>query len=155
MVEQIMIMLKRGSRVYMGYKCLYLISVFSLIVFQSCSFNVNTALQNLLKDTDEVKIYFNKEVSENRSSIIVTITSKDTIQNILNSITEEDAGKRKCEYIGSLEFFHNKISLINMEFSLANGCAVIVFQYKGNIFRKVISTKGVEFLGNYIYQLKN
>lgn len=155
MVEQIMIMLKRGSRLYMGCKYLYLISVFSLIVFQSCSFNVNMALQNLLKDTDEVKIYLNKEISGNKSGIVIVITSKDTIQNILNSITNEDAGKRKCEYIGSLEFFHNKISLINMEFSLANGCAVIVFQYKGNIFRKVISTKGVELLGNYVYQFKN
>ena len=149
-----MIMPKLGLKTHMGYKYLCLVMVvFCLIVFQSCS--INTVLQNLLKDADEVKIYLNKRVSGEKSSIVITITSKDTIQNILNSITNEDAGKRKCEYEGSLEFFHKRVSLINMEFSLANECAVVVFQYKGNIFRKIISTKGVELLKNYVYQVKS
>lgn len=151
MVEQIMTMLKPGLKTHMVYKYFYFVIVFCFIVLQSCSFNINTALQNLLKDSDEVKIYLNKGLSGGKNGIVVTITSRDTIQNILNSITNEDAGKRKCEYAGSLEFFHKGISLINMEFSLTNECPVVVFQYKGNIFRKIISAKGVELLKSYVY----
>jgi len=151
MEEQIMIMLNPGLKTHMGFKNLCSVIFISLIIFQSCSFNINTALQDFLKDADEVKIYINKGESENKSIKVITITSKDTIKNILSSITDEDVGKRNCVYTGSIEFFHSKISLINMEFSLSDECKMIVFQYKGNIFRKVISKKGIELLKSYVY----
>lgn len=154
MVKQIMTMLKSGLRKTMSYKHLYPVIGFFLIILQSCSLNVTAILQNLLKETDEIKIYLNKKSLEDKNNAVIVINSKDTIQSILNSITDKEAGKRRCEYTGSLEFFHNGVSLMNMEFSLTNECPVVVFQYKGTIFRKIISQEGVQLLKNYVYQIK-
>jgi hypothetical protein len=137
-----------------------LIVLFTVIFF-GCGESIKSSLDKQLTGIDKIKIYFtnivpNKDNSKETSKdtlaeqkAIITITNQDTVNMLVQSITDETSEFYKCGYTGTIEFFKDHASVSNMQFNLMKECNHIVFRMKDNMYSKIISPQGIEILNNY------
>lgn len=122
------------------------------VMFFGCDDSIKTSLDKQLAGVNKVKIYFTDIVPKDTAAeqkAIITITNQDTVNMLMQSITDETSEFYKCGYTGTIEFFKDNLSISNMQFNLMKECNHIVFRAKNNMYSKMISGQGIEILNNY------
>ena len=136
---------------------LIILNIFlSLFIYSSCSNSIVSSFKKELKDSDKIKIYFYKSDTSaaGKFESIVNIDDKNEIQNFINCISEQDAPFYKCGFTGSIEFFKNNLSVINMEFNIKPDCRHIIFKFRETMFSKDITDDGIKLINKYYEKTK-
>jgi len=144
-------------KVFFKMKRLIILNIFlSLFILSSCSNSIVSSFKKELKDSDKIKIYFYKNDTSKSGKFesIVNIDDKSEIQNFINCISEKDEPFYKCGFTGSIEFFKNNLSIINMEFNVQPGCRHIIFKFRDTMFSKDITDDGIKLINQYYEKTK-
>jgi hypothetical protein len=127
-----------------------LLIVFLLSIwFTSCGDSIEGGLNKQIAVTDSIKIYFFDEKT-GATKNVVTISDQNEINTITASITDETAESFKCGYSGQLEFYKADSIIFTPEFNYMEECPHYVFMFKKNLYRKVMSKEGREFLNSKV-----
>lgn len=124
---------------------LALLFLTSSLVLTSCGDSIKPGLDKQISNTDSIKIYFLSE-KDNTTQKVVTISSKNEIENIIASITDDKAEQFKCGYTGHMEFYEKGKIILSPEFNSNPDCAHYVFRYKDKMYHKKMSETGQDML---------
>ena len=138
-------------------KFIFLLLFLLCAALYSCDDSALPILKKELTGANKIKIYFYEDSTGRFSNLkmIDFITSKDSINNFLGYITEENFVNKNCLYSGMAEFYKNDSILMNMEFSLMNNCEHIIFKTRDIMQSKKLKPEGINFLINTGNKLKN